>query len=329
MNVLVTGVTGFLGGRIAMRLAEAGHAVRGFARSASRWTERPAGGEIAVGDVTDAGAVRRAVDACDAVIHAAALVKLWVRDPRRFDEVNVGGLGHVIAAVRGTGKKLLHISSFIALGPTDGTTLDEDSPRRGLDFHNDYERTKWLADRLAREQSPAEVRIVRLYPGVVYGPGALTAGNHVVGLLLDHARGKLPGLLGTGQERQCFAYVDDVVEGVLRALERAEPASGYVLGGDNRTAVELFDAFERASGIAPPRRRIPFGVAAAVGRIQRWRAECFGIEPKLTDGVVGIYRHEWAYSSDRAVRDLGYRITPLEEGVRATVHWLRSIGKLA
>ena len=39
----------------------------------------------------------------------------------------------------------------------------------------------------------------------------------------------------------------------------------YVLGGENRTAIDLFEAFQAASGVAPPRRKIPFGVAALIG----------------------------------------------------------------
>ena len=64
------------------------------------------------------------------------------------------------------------------------------------------------------------------------------------------------------------------------------------------------------------------------GGIQRWRAELFGVEPELTDGVVGIYRHEWAFSSERAQRELGYRITPFETGIASTVEWLRREGVL-
>ena len=119
-----------------------------------------------------------------------------------------------------------------------------------------------------------------------------------------------------------------MAEGALAATERAAPGSAYILGGENRTALELFDAFRAATGIAPPRLKIPFGVAVLIGKLQRWRAELFGTEPELTDEVVGIYRHEWAYSSARAERDLGYRVTPLVEGIARTVTWLRKTGHL-
>lgn len=328
MKVLVTGVTGFLGGQVAGHLARAGHSVRGFVRDAARWQDRPDSSEQAVGDVTDAGALLRAAEGCDTIVHAAALVKMWAKDRRRFDRVNVEGLRNAIDAARGHGARLVYISSFIALGPTDGRVFDEQTPRDSTVFHNDYERTKWIADQMARKVEPRAIDLVRLYPGVIFGPGALTPGNHVVQLLLQHARGKLPGMLGGGTERQCFAYVDDVAAGVVLATEKATPGSGYILGGENRNAVELFRSFERASDIAPPRRHIPFAVAGWIGKLQRWRAELLGIEPELTDEVVRIYRHEWAYSSAKATRELGYSITPFDGAVAQTVAWLRDRGEL-
>ncbi len=328
MDILVSGVTGFLGGQVATVLTRAGHRVRGFARDPAGWQTKPEGAEVVRGDVTDADAYRAAAEGCEVVVHGAAMVKPWARDPKSFDRVNVGGLANAAEAARAAGARLVHISSFFALGPTDGAIFDEETPRASDVFHNDYERTKTLADRLARRLSAEGRPIIRLYPGVVYGPGSLTSGNHVVGLLLDHARGRVPGLLGRGGGLQCFAYVEDVAAGVLAAVERARGGSAYILGGDNRTPLDLFRAFESASGIAPPRLRIPYAVAEAVGLFMRWGAELTGRDPMLTDQVARIYRHEWAYSSELAVRELGYHVTPLEEGVRRTVTWLREIGRL-
>lgn len=329
MKLLVTGATGFFGGRIARGLAEAGHGVRGLVRPSSRWDDRPQGAETIAGDVTDEASVLRALEGCDAVVHAAAFVKVWARDRSTFDRVNVGGLSNVADAARATGIPLYYVSSFIALGPTDGATFDETTPRASDFTHNDYERTKRDADVLARRLAAEGRSIVRIYPGVLYGPGAVTPGNHVVATLLEHAKGKLPGLLGPGDRRLSLTFVEDAVRGVASIVERERPGAAYVLGGDNRTMVDLFEAFAKASGIPPPKRRIPYGVATAIGKVLRWRAGLLGIEPELTDEVVGIYRHEWAYSSARAERELGYRITPLEEGMTRTVAWLRQSGLLA
>ncbi len=326
--MLVTGVTGFLGGRIAGKIAEAGHAVRGFVRDPVRWGDRPANAEIATGDMLDAASLTRAAAGCDAVVHCAAMVKAWAKDRTIFDRVNVDGFRHALDAAKAAKARLFYTSSFIALGPTDGETFDEETPRWPGPPHNDYERTKMAADRLAREAAKAGAPIVRLYPGVAYGPGALTNGNHVVENLLLHARGKLPGMLGAGDRRMSLAYVDDVAAGFAAALARARNGSGYILGGDNKTLVDLFAAFQEETGIAPPKIKIPYAAAGWIGLMQRWRAELFGIEPQLTDEVVRIYRHEWAYSSSRAAADLGYTITPLREGIAKTVAWLRRRGDL-
>jgi len=283
---------------------------------------------VVAGDLLDGDALRRAIAGCEAVVHCAAMVKSWAADPSDFDRINVGGLRHVLDAAKAESARVFYTSSFIALGPTDGATFDEETPHAPIPPHNDYERTKAAADRLAREAAASGARIVRLYPGVVYGPGSITAGNHVVQNLILHARGKVPGMLGAGDRRMSLTYVDDVAAGFVAALSRAKDGSAYILGGDNKTLVDLFAAFQAETGIAPPKRKIPYAVARLVGRLQRWRAELFGVEPELTDEVVRIYAHEWAYSSRRAEAELGYRVTPLREGVAKTVAWLRERGSL-
>jgi farnesol dehydrogenase len=328
LRVLVTGVTGFLGGCIAARLAADGHAVRGLVRDRKRWADRDETIEAVEGDVLDSAAVREAVSGCDAVVHCAAMVKPWAKDKGTFDRVNVGGLRHVLDAAKAANARVFYTSSFIALGPTDGATFDEDTPHATIAPHNDYERTKLAADRVARDAAASGFPIVRLYPGVAYGPGAITAGNHVVTNLIRHARGKVPGLLGAGDRRMSFAYIDDVTSGFAAALNRAKDGSAYILGGDNKTLVDLFAAFELQTGIASPTMKIPYALARFAGRLERWRAELFGIEPAVTDEIVRIYAHEWAYSSARAEDELGYRITPLRDGIAQTVTWLREHGAL-
>jgi farnesol dehydrogenase len=278
------------------------------------------------GDVTHLASLEHGMEGCQAVFHAAALVKRWARDPHEFERVNIEGLGNILKAASRTGaRKIVYTSSFIALGPTDGKIADEDHDPGPRIFHNDYERTKWAADRFARVRAREGEPIVILYPGVIYGVGRLTDGNIIGQAVKKHLEGKLPGTIGPGDRRQCFTWVDDAADGHLLAFQKAEFGSRYILGGDNRTVRELFALVEKESGTPAPRRRIPYSVAAMVGKMQRFRASLTGREPELTDQEVRIYRREWAYSSDRAIRDLGYTITPLETGVARMVAWLRSL----
>jgi len=324
VKVLLTGGTGFLGKNVARALAAAGHDLRVLARPASNTAGLPEGVELAPGDVTDAASMRRAAEGCGAVMHMAALVKMWVPDRDAFDAVNVGGLTNALAAASAAGARLVYTSSFIAVGPAGPQPADESQVHPGAGFRNDYERTKARADGIAREAAAAGADIVILYPGVVYGPGDRTDGNLVVQMAADHMAGRFPGIVGPGDRLWSYAFVDDVAAGHVAALERAARGSRYFLAGENAAMTTFFDVLAEVAGTPPPTRHIPYAAATALGYALYLWAELTGLPPQLTHEVVGVFREHWAYSSARAERDLGYRPTPLREGLRRTVDWLRA-----
>lgn len=322
MIVLLTGGTGYLGGRVAAALLAAGHEVRCLCRP-GRETAAPADTRPVRGDVLDEGSVAAAVAGCDALVHMAALVKRWTPDRAEFDRVNVGGTGIVLraAAAAGVGR-ILYTSSIVALGPTAGEVADEDRPPAGGAGCTDYERTKRRSlEEVRRAASPGRP-IVIVYPGIVYGHGAATEGNLLLPMLADHLRGRLRARLGRGDLRICYAFVDDVARGHVLALERGVPGRGYILGGENATQDDLFAVLRDLTGRPAPRLAVPYGVASLLARWQVLRARLTGRVPEVTPGVVATFRHEWAYRSDRAVREIGYVITPLREGMRRTLETL-------
>jgi farnesol dehydrogenase len=326
LRVLLTGGTGFLGKNVARGLRAAGHGLRVLARPSSRLEGLPAEAEIARGDVTDLDSLARAAAGCDAVCHMAALVKAWVPDRSRFDAVNVGGLRNALAAARSAGARLVYTSSFIAIGPAGPEPADEKRVHPGNRYRNDYERTKARADALAREAAAAGQDVVLLYPGVVYGPGDLTDGNLVVKMIADHLAGRLPGIIGPGDRIWSYAFVGDVAAGHVAALERGRKGERYFLCGENVDMNAFFATLGRVSPAPPPRRHIPYGVASLLGRALFGWAELTGQPPLLTHEVVKVFREHWAYSSAKARAELGYEPTPLEEGLRRTVTWLREQG---
>jgi len=326
VKVLLTGATGFLGRTVARRLAARGHALRVLARPTSRLEGLPEGVEVAAGDVTDALSMTCAAEGCGAVVHMAALVRIWVPDPGSFETVNVGGLANALVAARAAGARLVYTSSFMALGPSGAAALDAERPHPGPPFRNLYERTKARADALAREAVAGGQDVVTLYPGVIYGPGDMTEGNIVVRMIADHLNGRLPGLVGPGDRRWSYAFVEDVAEGHALALEKGRSGDRFVLGGENATLARVFDLVQEITAVPPPRLRIPYGVASALGRAQWLWAETTGHPPQLTHGEVGVFREEWACDSTRAEREIGYDWRPLAEGLRETVRWLGAQG---
>jgi len=306
MKVLVTGGTGYLGRAVVRALAARGHHLVVFARTATR-SGLP--GTLVDGDVRDADALIRAAEGCDAISHSAALVSIWRRRRQDFDAVNVGGLINAIAAARAHHiPRMLYTSSFLALPPKGSAERLE---------ANDYQRTKVAADLLADEAVRNGAPLVRVYPGVIYGPGSFTEGNLVGRLVSDHLKRRLPGIIGP-ERSWSYSYVDDVASGHCAALERGTIGGKYILGGENAPQIRVFEIVRRLTQRRLP-MRIPFGVAAAMGIAEEVRVTLFGGTPLLTRGAVNIFRHDWSLDSAVAVRDLAYKMTPLEEGLTRTV----------
>jgi NAD+-dependent farnesol dehydrogenase len=310
MRVLVTGGTGYLGRAIVRALHARGHDPVIFARSAAA-SGLP--GHGIDGDVRDEPALERAARGCDAICHSAALVSVWRRRRQDFDEVNVGGLENVLrVAARLRLSRIVYTSSFLALPPDGGN-----APRRW----NDYQRTKVIADGVATRAVERGAPLIRTYPGVIYGPGRLTEGNLVGHFIEDHLAGRLPGIIGASR-RWSYAYVDDVAAGHVAAVEQGRVGARYFLGGENAPQIRVFEIVRDLTGQALP-RRIPTAVAALVALADEVRARLFDVPPRLTLGTLEILDCDWTLSSDLAIAELGYHITPLAEGVARVVSDLR------
>src|ERR1044072_1505204 len=117
MKVLVTGGTGYLGRAVVRALAAHGHDLVIFSRRA---TGSGLPGTPVDGDVRDGAALERAAAGCEAISHSAALVSIWRRRRGDFDDVNVGGLRHVLNAARTLRiRRIVYTSSFLALTTRD------------------------------------------------------------------------------------------------------------------------------------------------------------------------------------------------------------------
>ena len=312
MKVLVTGGTGYLGRAIVGALSAAGHDVVLYGRTA-----RASGlGASAVdGDIRDAPRLRDAVKGCDAILHSAALVATWVRRSRDFDEVNVGGLRAVLDAASRRGiRRVLYTSSFLALPPAGCDAAPE---------WNDYQRTKAAGDVLSEAAVRQGAPIIRLYPGVIYGPGAATEGNLVGRMVADHLAGRLPGVIG-GDRIWSFSFVEDVAAAHVAALERGTPGARYLLGGEDAPQMRVFDIVRTLTGRMQP-RRIPDWLASPVACGYELMAAWFGRAPLLTTGTLEILLRDWPLGHARASDELGYRVTPLEDGVARVVNALRPV----
>ena len=323
MRVLVTGATGFIGGRLAPALVQDGHRVRALVRPGADASElERAGVEVARGDVADAADVGAAMEGCALAFnlavperHAGAAV---------LEAVNVAGPGHVVRAAARAGASVVHCSTTGVYGPLDRLPADEAHPTRP---HRPYPASKLRGERLvAGLAHEGGVRVVIARLSSVYGPGS----QRGLRPYRDTFRRRFY-TIGPATQVDDLVYVDDVVAGLLRCPEVADPeAPVYNLaGGAPRPLRDVYGAIAAAAGTRPRQRPLPVLPFRALAAARRATGERRGLDTPLVHRLTHVPAPR-AYSIERARRDLGYLpAVGLEEGTARTLGWYREAGLLS
>ncbi|KAK9109168.1 hypothetical protein Sjap_017228 [Stephania japonica] len=193
-------------------------------------------------------------------------------------------------------------------------------------FCSEYERSKAMADKIAMRAAAEGVPIVVVYPGVIYGPGKVTAGNAIARMMVERFNGRLPGYIGNGDDRFSFCCVDDVVEGHIAAMHKGRVGERYLLTGENASFKHVFDVAAILTGTSRPWFHIPLWVLEAYGWISLFFARITGKLPLISPPAVKVLRHQWAYSCEKAKVELGYSPRSLKDGMSEVLPWLKSLG---
>jgi farnesol dehydrogenase len=221
-------------------------------------------------------------------------------------------------------ERIVWTSTMLTFGPTPRGTIGDESMPRPAPFKcfTDYESSKLAAESYAARYVRDGLPLVTVNPTRVFGPGHLNESNSVSRLVDMYDRGKLPFLLGGGRNVGNWVYIDDVVHGLILAMEKGRVGEKYILGGENLSLKQFFELVSQVSGKRHFQITIRRPAAMTYGWLQKKRAERFGIYPQITPEWVRVFLADWAYSSVKAQEELGYQITPLKEAVRGTYEWL-------
>lgn len=316
MKVAITGVSGFIAGALARRLRADGDDVVGI--------DLVPGADTVVGDVTQPQTWSAAVTGCDVLVHAAARVGM----PSRTDDfwpVNVLGTRGAMEACRRAGvPRFILLSSVTVFGNDFPDQVAEDYPTRPTGVP--YADSKISAEHVAlwaHVRGIVSATIVR--PGDVYGPGS----RPWTVLPVQMIAARRTAVPNRGRGIHSPVFVDDVVDGLCRALRRPA-AEGQIItlsGGVGVPTGQFLDYYARMLGrSAVPRVPTPVAVAAAraLGRLSRGPIE---LSP---DAVHYLADRRGTYSVARAAELLDWRpITGLPEGMAVTERWLGAQGYLA
>jgi dihydroflavonol-4-reductase len=325
MRVLVTGGTGFVGSWIVRFLLERGHAVRLLTRSSSRFTNLEGLDlERAEGDVTDRESVRRAVAGCDGVVHTAGIAHFRPGQFERLLAVNVEGVRVVLEEALAAGvRRAVATSSIGAIGGVDHPRVaDEGTPSNAEETGVDYLISKYRGERAALAVADRGLSLSVLRPGYVLGPGDIYRSSATT--ILAMARGKLPAFVEGGAS---FCDVRDVAAAHVEALERGGAGQVYIAAGHNLRLSELGAKVSALSGVPAP-RKVPYPVAWTAALAAEIAGRLTGRAPDISRQLVAAGALFTFVSSEKASRELGYRIRPIEDSLRDTLRFFLANGRL-
>jgi UDP-glucuronate 4-epimerase len=322
VHVVVTGAAGFIGSHTCERLVAAGHRVTGVDAfdgylypaevkrgNAAELARLPADRfQLVTADICDAEAMARAIGGdVDVVCHLAALagVRPSLAEPLRYLRTNIEGTGVILERMRALGlARLVFASSSSVYGIKPGSDVAafrEDDPC--LTPASPYAATKRMNElQLSTYRDLFGIGVFALRFFTVYGPRqrpdmAIAKFTEAI------ARGAPIAMFGDGSSRRDYTFIDDIVSGVVAAIERVTPGSYEIfnLGGTQTVALrELIAIIERVVGtpaIIEPRPLQPGDVPVTYANVDRAHA-ALGYTPTTTPEA-GVARY-WQWLRDPA-----------------------------
>lgn len=324
-RLLITGASGFIGGKLTDYYSKKSLRVRLLVRDPAKLPEfLQQKAEVCIGDLTMPDTLKSALQDVDAVISAAGLLGAWKLSYQQLFETNVQGVENLIIASFDAGvKRFVHLSAGGVTGPVGKDPVDESyspAPR------TDYERTKWEGERRALELAQEQdMNLLVVRPTFTYGPGD----PHKLNLFVTVKKGHF-AFIGNGLSTVHPVYIDDLIRGVDKALESDRKGRSYILGGPRPvTKREMVYGIADVLGIRRPTVKFPVPLANTLAVCCEAAARLFGFEPPLTRSRVLALSCNWGYSFRQAQDELGYHPEiDLTEGLRRTVHWYLENGWL-
>jgi nucleoside-diphosphate-sugar epimerase len=283
MKIFITGATGYIGGSVATKLMEAGHAVLGLARSeAAAASLKKRGIEPVAGDLNLYTPLVEVTKRVDAVINAANADNPFVAHA-------------LLTGLKGSGKTLIQVSGSSVVGAYDNgeksdDTFDEDTP-----FTPQPEKAMRVAiDQSVLAAAKSNVRTIVIRPTLIYGRGVGVASSSVqIPKLIDVARKHgVPRHVGPGLNIWGHVHIADVVDLFLLALEKAPAGSLFYAESGEANFKSVAQSIGRMLGMGDTTKDWPIGEAVeglgpgaylsfgSNSRVRGKRSRALGWQPK-------------------------------------------------
>jgi len=322
-KILVTGATGFTGGKVAERLVRDGNDVVAFVRESSNTAAlETLGVECRAVDIRDADDVSANFADIVKVFHIAAAYRSEHADHGEFHAVNVDATRNLLdASVQNKIQRFIHCSTVGVQGEIEDPPAAEDYRFNPGDH---YQQSKLDGELLALEYFRDKLPGTVVRPVGIYGPGD----TRFLKLFKPVQKGQFV-MIGKGDVLYHMTFIDDLVEGFMLAGEKDEALGEvFTIAGPEYTTIrELVDAIAGVLEKKPPRLRVPFLPVYWASVVCDIVCRAINVSPPLYPRRVEFFELDRAFSTDKAQKMLGYQPTvSLAEGLARTAAWYKEQG---
>lgn len=322
--MVVTGATGFLGQKLALRLGQMGHEVIGLGRN------KEAGAILEKNGVVfkqvELSNREEVLDAClsaDYVFHSGALSSPWGKY-EDFYQANVAGTRYIIEACQTHHvKRLIYVSTpSIYFYYDERKNVSENDPLPEK-FVNEYAQTKYFAEEEIDQAFRNGLPVITIRPRAIFGPGDQAILPRLIKVC---EKGALPKI-GNERVEVDITYVENVVDALLLCMYSGEHTLGQKYNITNGMIVDLYEMVEKVMmKLGKPvhyiniSERTAFSIAKVMEFISRYLLG--GREPLLTKYTVSVLSKSQTLNIEKAKTELGYQPrVSIEEGIEYFTEW--------
>ncbi len=329
MKILITGITGFVGGKLSAQLIEAGHEVIALVRETSNTSGIDEAVIIKETDLFDPDSLDESVKSSEATvaIHLASYFDFYPSDKDLMYRVNVEGTKNLMYACVDTNvERFIYCSTTETIGPVRFPPGNEDTE---LNPVFDYSKSKVLAEKVVREISDEMgISHIILRPTGIMGEGDFYTAFEIIQAINDKA---IPVLPGDGSKHLMYTHIDDVVEGFMAAITSQSALNNtMILCVDApMTYKDLIEFLGNALGVKPPSRRIPTSLAKlGIGLMSPFKNRGKTTFLWHMKSIQSMDEDRW-YTNERAKRLLNWapKYTMIQ-GLQKAIEWYYAEGHI-
>jgi len=319
--ILVTGASGHLGNVLTRKLLNYGEKVRAMVLPGEKCDFlHNMGVECVEGNVCNPASLDNAMKDVQLVYHLAGVISIFPGKEDLMEKVNVEGSRNVAeAALKAGVRRMIHTSSVHALKrEPHGITMDESTPLEPNNPAGVYDQTKARGTIEVLKVVDKGLDAVIVCPTGIIGPHDY-AGSEMGRAIKDFTRKKLHFLV-----EGAFDFVDvrDVAEGLILTAQKGHTGQIYILAGENKNLVEIFQIVQEEAGVKSPHITIPKRLALFGAHIAQLLSRFSKAPPYFTTYSLQTIFDNASYSSSKAQKELGYKCGTLRESIRDMINGL-------